>query len=332
MRAAGIQISGGRVGLIWMAEPRPPAADEVLMEVRAAGVGNWDQVVRSGDWDVGRAPPLVLGVEASGVVLACGADVVQPRVGDAVLTHPLPLRDQGCWAERLLAPASLVAAKPAWMGFPEAAVLPVPGLTAYEVLVESVAIQAGEWLFVHGAGGATGSTLVQIGLALGARVIASAGGSSAEVRALGAVRVVDYRDPAWPAQVRALAGGQGVAVAVNARRGQAEAALAVVAPGGRLATITGDPPASQRGVRVSSFYIRRTGSCSPGWPPCCKARARSRSARPTGSTRPPWPSTWRSRVGLGERSCSYRTAERTQPARLAKKARMSATSRSGGGS
>src|SRR5215467_7175755 len=138
MRAAGITSFGGSVELMDIALPRPPAADEVVLDVRAAGVGNWDQAVRTGNWEVGRAPPLVLGVEASGVVLARGADVEYPRVGDAVLTHPLPLRDQGCWAERVLVQASLVATKPASMDWPEAAVFPVPALTAYEVLVEAL--------------------------------------------------------------------------------------------------------------------------------------------------------------------------------------------------
>ncbi len=178
MRGAGIRRFGGRVELMELAEPRPPAADEVLIEVRAAGVGNWDQVVRSGDWDVGRAPPLVLGVEASGVVLACGADVAQPRVGDAVLTHPLPLRDQGCWAERLLARRPGGRETGVDRDFQRRRSFRCPGLTAYEVLVESVAIRAGESLFVHGAGGATGGTIVRTGLALGARVIASAGAAA----------------------------------------------------------------------------------------------------------------------------------------------------------
>jgi NADPH:quinone reductase-like Zn-dependent oxidoreductase len=260
MRAAGITRFGGRVELMDIAEPRPPAADEVVLDVRAAGVGNWDQVVRTGNWDVGRTPPLVLGVEASGVVLARGANVEQPQVGDAVLTHPLPLRDQGCWAERLLAPASLVAPKPAAMGWQEAGLFPVPGLTAYAVLVEAVGIQAGEWLFVHGAGGATGGIIVQTALALGARVIASAGGNRQQVRALGDVQVVDYRAPDWQAQVLALSSDRGVAAAVNAAPDQAESAIAVVAPGGRFATITGDPPASQRGIQVSNFYVRADGA------------------------------------------------------------------------
>jgi NADPH:quinone reductase-like Zn-dependent oxidoreductase len=259
MRAAGITRFGGRVELMDIAEPRPPAADEVLLEVRSAGVANWDDVVRSGSWDVGRTPPLALGVEASGVVLARGADVGDLHVGDAVVTHPLPLRDQGCWAERMVVSASLVARKPDSLSWHEAAVLPVPGLTAYQVLVEAVSMQAGEWLFVHGAGGATGSTLVQTGLALGARVIASAGSSSQQVRALGDVHVVDYRDADWQSQVLTLTAG-GVAAAVNGVRGQADSAIGVVAPGGRFATITGDPPASQRGISVSNFYVRADGA------------------------------------------------------------------------
>ena len=81
--------------------------------MRAAGVGNWDEIVRVGDWDVGRRPPLALGVEAAGVVAAVGEDVTSLAPGDEVLTHPLPLRHQGAWAEWLVAPAALVAPKPA---------------------------------------------------------------------------------------------------------------------------------------------------------------------------------------------------------------------------
>ncbi len=119
--------------------------------MRPPGVGNWDEVVRTGKWDVGRAPPLVLGVEASGVVLAWGAHVERPGVGEAVLTHPVPLRHQACWAQRLVAPASWSRqSQVPWDG-----VRPRRfrcwGLTAYQVLVETAAVQPGEWLFVHSA-------------------------------------------------------------------------------------------------------------------------------------------------------------------------------------
>src|SRR5690242_21793840 len=109
MRAAGIDAFGGEVHPLELAAPGSPAPDEVVISVRAAGVGNWDEIVRVGDWDVGRRPPLALGVEAAGVVDAVGEDVTDLAPGDEVLTHPLPLRYQGAWAELLVAPAVLFA-------------------------------------------------------------------------------------------------------------------------------------------------------------------------------------------------------------------------------
>jgi len=75
MRAAGISEFGGAVGRIDLPDPRPLADDEVLIEIRAAGVGNWEEFVRMGDWDVGRAPPMALGVEAAGTITAIGESV-----------------------------------------------------------------------------------------------------------------------------------------------------------------------------------------------------------------------------------------------------------------
>src|SRR5213075_3554702 len=109
MRAAGIDAFGDAVRMLDLSAPSSPAADEVVISVRAAGVGNWDEIVRVGDWDVGRKPPLALGVEAAGVVAAVGEGVTSFALGDEVLTHPLPLRHQGTWAELLVAPAALVA-------------------------------------------------------------------------------------------------------------------------------------------------------------------------------------------------------------------------------
>jgi len=105
MRAAGIEAFDGDVRMLELAEPGPPGEDEIVIAVRAAGVGNWDDIVRTGGWDVGRGPPLALGVEAAGVVVAVGDGVASLAPGDDVLTHPLPLRQQGAWAELLVAPA-----------------------------------------------------------------------------------------------------------------------------------------------------------------------------------------------------------------------------------
>jgi NADPH:quinone reductase-like Zn-dependent oxidoreductase len=261
MQAAGIDAFGGEIRLLDLAAPGSPAPDEVVISVRAAGVGNWDDFVRVGDWDVGHRPPLALGVEAAGVVSAVGKDVTSVIPGDEVLTHPLPLRDQGAWAEWLLAPAALVAHKPATVPWETAGAFPVPALTADQALAEAAPDPAGAWVLVHGAGGVTGGLTVQLAVARGAAVVATAGPSSAaRVEGYGARLVLDYHDPDWPARVRdATPGGHGVAGAVNAARGGAATALQAVVSGGRLATITGDPPPSERGVEVADVYVRANG-------------------------------------------------------------------------
>jgi NADPH:quinone reductase-like Zn-dependent oxidoreductase len=260
MQVAGIREVGARVELIDVSEPRSLAPDEVLVEVVTAGVGNWDEFVRTGGWDVGGVPPIALGVAAAGRVLAVGDAGSEWSLGDEVMTHPLPLRDQGTWAPRLIAPAALLAEKPASVTWEAAAAFPVPALTAEQVLGEALDVHAGEQLLVHGAGGVTGGLLVALGALRGAQVIATAGqASERRVRALGAQHVIDYYDRDWPEQVRAITGGRGVAAAVNAVPGYAADAFRAVADDGRLATITSDPPAGDRGITVSNVYVRPDG-------------------------------------------------------------------------
>jgi NADPH:quinone reductase-like Zn-dependent oxidoreductase len=260
MHVAGIRRVGDRVEMMDVGEPRALASDEVLLQVRAAGVANWDEFVRTGSWDVGGRPPMALGVEAAGTVLATGQAVSEWAPGDAVMTHPVPLRDQGTWAPRLIAPAGLLARKPPGASWEAAAAFPVPAITAEQVL-GALNIHAGEPLLVHGAGGVTGSLLAALAVLRGAEVIATAGPSSRRrVSALGARYVIDYHDQDWSEQVRAITGGRGVAAAANAAPVGAATAIRAVADGGRLATITSDPPSQQRGITVSSIYVRADGN------------------------------------------------------------------------
>ena len=143
--------------------PRPLAGDEVLIQVMAAGVGNWDGIVRTGGWDVGGRPPMALGVEAAGVVAEVASMVTAWAPGDEVMTHPLPLRDQGAWAPTLIAPAASLAPKPAGVSWNVAGVFPVPALTAAQVLDEALQVRPGDRLLVNGAGGVTGGLLVSLG-------------------------------------------------------------------------------------------------------------------------------------------------------------------------
>jgi NADPH:quinone reductase-like Zn-dependent oxidoreductase len=243
--------------MIEVADPRAPGEGELLIEVRAAGVGNWDEIVRAGDWDVGRNPPMALGVEAAGVVGAVGPGVEDWSVGDEVLTHPLPLADQGTWAPWLIASAALVARKPADVSWACAGAFPVPALTAVQVLDEALRPKPGETLLVNGAGSVTGRLIVSLCALRGIEVLATAGPSSRDqvVRA-GAGTVVDYHYPDWPEEIVRATGGRGVDAAANAAGGGAASALGAVRDGGRLATITSDPPDPERGIGVDSIYVR----------------------------------------------------------------------------
>src|SRR5204862_7705781 len=125
----------------------------------------------------------------------------------------------------------------------------------------ALSVRAGEPLLVHGASGVTGGLLVALAVLCSAEVIATAGPASQQrVAARGARQVIDYHDQDWPGQVRAITGRHGVAAAANAAPGGAATAIRAVAGGGRLATITSDPPGQQRGITVSSIYIRADGN------------------------------------------------------------------------
>jgi NADPH:quinone reductase-like Zn-dependent oxidoreductase len=258
MRVAGITALGRPVEMLEVDELASPAPDEVLLDVVAAGVGNWDELVRIGSWQLGGPAPMALGTEATGIVVAAGSHVAEVRAGDEVMTHPLPLRRHGTWARKVLAPAATLAPRPSAASWETSGAFPIPALTAAQALDEALAIESGEWVVVNGAGGVTGSLLVQLAAARGARVIATASEKKADrVRGYGASEVLDYhRD--WPALVREIT-GDGAPKAVNAARGQAATTLKAVADGGRLATITGDPPRDERGVAVSNVSVRPDG-------------------------------------------------------------------------
>jgi NADPH:quinone reductase-like Zn-dependent oxidoreductase len=260
LRAVGIEAFGGEVTLLVLPEPPPLEAGEVLIRVRAAGVASWDEIVRTGGWDVGRAPPLVLGVEAAGEVVGVAPGVEWPTTGMAVMTHPLPLPYQGCWADLLVARAGLLAEKPDNASWAQAGAFPVPALTAEQVVSEALDVQRGEVMLVNGAGGVTGGMIVELAAHAGARVIATASQrSAARVMARGAQIVIDYHDPEWAGQAMSAAGSSGIRAAVNAVPGGEADALGALADGGRLATITGALPAPERGIPMADVIVRPDG-------------------------------------------------------------------------
>jgi NADPH:quinone reductase-like Zn-dependent oxidoreductase len=260
VKAAGIRAFGAEVELLELPGPRVLGPDEVLIDVRACGVGNWDEIAGAGDWDLGVRPPMALGVEAAGLVAAVGNQVTSLRAGDRVTAHSLPLREQGAWAEQYIAAAEHVAVVPPGVLLDAAAALPVPALTADQVINDALGIRPGQTVLVHGAGGVTGGLLVQLAAHRGATVIATAGpDSTGRVAALGAASVLDYHRPDWPQQVRALTQG-GVDAAANAARSGAAEAMQAVRDRGRLATITSDPPAATRDITVLEVFVAPDGN------------------------------------------------------------------------
>src|SRR5918996_1486451 len=104
MRAAGITALGEPVEIFEVDELATPSAGEVLIEVVAAGIGNWDELVRIGSWQIGGPAPMALGTEAAGTVAAAGPRGARLREGDEGVTQPPPLPRHGAWGGRVVAP------------------------------------------------------------------------------------------------------------------------------------------------------------------------------------------------------------------------------------
>jgi len=192
---------------------RDPGPGKVRIHVRSAGVSYVDALVAEGKYQVKPPLPFTPGSEFAGVVDVVGDGVVDLKSGDRVFASSFG----GAFAEQATVAASAVTPMPRSMTFDEAAVFRVSYATAYHALVQRASLRAGETLLVLGAAGAVGYACVQLGSALGARVLASA--SSEEKRALarsaGADEVVDSRSADWRAAVKQLTGGRGVDVVAD---------------------------------------------------------------------------------------------------------------------
>src|SRR2546429_4659111 len=159
MRVAGIRALGEPVEILEVDELAPPGAGEVLIDVAAAGVGNWDELVRIGSWRIGGPVPMALGTEAAGTVAAAGSSVAEVGEGDEVITHPLPLRRHGTWTGKVLAPAATVAPRSPDASCEAGGAFPIPALTAAQALDEALGIESGGWGVANRAGGSTGGLL-----------------------------------------------------------------------------------------------------------------------------------------------------------------------------
>ena len=193
-----------------VAEP-VPGPGEVVVRVEAAGLNFPDVLLLRGQYQVKPPLPITPGLEVAGTVAAAG-DGVDLRPGERVLA--LPTTPHGGLAEQVVVPATAVFPVPDTMAFEAAAALHVTYQTSHVALHRRAALQAGETLLVHAGAGGVGSAAIQLGLAAGARVLATAGGpDKVDVcRDLGAEIVVDYRDQDFVDVVKDATGGRGADV------------------------------------------------------------------------------------------------------------------------
>ncbi|CAG1010109.1 alcohol dehydrogenase [Myxococcaceae bacterium] len=208
----------------------------VAVDVRAAGCNFFDILLCRGQYQMKPPFPFIPGAEAAGVVSEVAGDVRGIAVGDRVLLS-VPL---GAFAERVVAPAKAVWKMPAQMSFEEGAAFPIVYPTSYAALVLRAQLRAGEWLLVHAAAGGVGIAAVQIGKALGARVIATAGGpDKLEVaRAAGADVLIDYGREDFVARVKEATGGHGADVIYDSVGGDVfDQSMKCIAWSGRLLVI-----------------------------------------------------------------------------------------------
>jgi len=213
-----------------------PGPGQVAIDVKAVGCNFFDILIAQGKYQVRPPRPFSPGGEVAGVIRAVGPDVRDLRAGDRVFA----MLGWGGYATVALAPAAGVVRMPDAMSFEHGAAFGVVYQTSYFALVYRAALQRGETLLVHAAAGGVGLAAVQIGKALGARVLATAGSPAKLAIACehGAAQAFDYSTPAWVEQVKEASGGRGADVIYDPVGGEIfDLSTKCIAFGGRLLVI-----------------------------------------------------------------------------------------------
>jgi NADPH:quinone reductase len=272
---------------------------QVRIRVRAAGVNFADALMIGGSYQVKPPFPFTPGLEAAGEIVETGAGVDNLAVGRRVLA----VLRYGAYAEEIVIDAAAVVPIPAAMDFVTAAAFPVAYGTAHFALTRRGRLQAGETLLVLGAAGGVGLTAVEIGKAIGARVIAAAGGAAKleVVRSRGADDLIDYRTESIRDRVRALTDGKGADVVYDPVGGDAfdqalpavnwEARMLVIGfAGGRIQAVPAnlilvknisviDVVWGAQAERDPALISRKLAELLHGWRPAVSDRRSPRSFR-----------------------------------------------------
>jgi NADPH:quinone reductase-like Zn-dependent oxidoreductase len=234
-----------------------PIATEVQVRVHAAGINPVDLKTRAGKGMAGiLEPPMTIGWDVAGTVSKVGIGVTRFREGEEVLGMPWFPREAGAYAEYVAAPSRHFVGKPHTLSFEEAAALPLAGLTAWQIVVDTISLREGDDVLIHGAAGGVGHLAVQVAKARGATVFATARAEQAEwLTELGADQVIDYRSQRFEELVGDLD------AVIDFPGGIGERSLDVLRPGGMLVLARGTvaeelrAAAKERRRRVTGFLV-----------------------------------------------------------------------------
>jgi NADPH:quinone reductase-like Zn-dependent oxidoreductase len=246
-RAYGYSRYGGPENETWFDRPIPvPGPSELVIEVRAIGVNPVDAKIREGvtaDPAATPAFPLVLGVEAAGVVVATGSDVDSFAKGDQVMGKAAP--DHGTYAEHAVLLASSCVSKPPQLSFAAAAVVPVAGSTAWEAL-DVLHLSDGETLLINGVGGGVGVIAAQLARDRDVAVFGTGSGAKRELTESVGATLVRYDAGPVVDEVRALL-PDGVDAVLDVVGGDSLAAVAGLAKDPARVVSVVDPAVEKAG-------------------------------------------------------------------------------------
>ncbi|MEU6770222.1 NADP-dependent oxidoreductase [Streptomyces sp. NPDC046759] len=268
MRAVVQDGFGGPEVLQVQQVPRPvPLPTEVLVRVHAAGINPVDWKTRGGTGMAGvlGEPPFTLGWDVSGVVEEVGFGVTTLKAGDEVYGMPWFPRAANAYAEYVTAPARQFARKPAALDHVHAAAVPLAALTAWQAVVDTAHVRAGQRVLVTAAAGGVGHFAVQFARHLGAHVIATASAARHPwLKELGADETVDYTTTRF----EDAAGDVDVVIELvgDAHDNTSTRSLKVLRPGGLLVAIPAGvshelaQAAEAASVRVTPFLVEPDGA------------------------------------------------------------------------
>ncbi|MGW8849503.1 NADP-dependent oxidoreductase [Streptomyces xiamenensis] len=266
MRAVTIREFGGPEVLTVEQAARPePLPTEVLVRVHAAGINPVDWKTREGQGVAGlQTLPLVLGWDVSGVVEQVGFGVTTLKTGDEVYGMPWFPRTAGGYAEYVTAPARQWARKPATLDHVHAAAVPLAALTAWQTVVDTAHVQAGQRVLITAAAGGVGHFAVQFARHLGAHVIATASAARHPwLKELGAAETIDYTTTRFEDDVKDI--DVVIDLVGDAHDQSSTRSLKVLRPGGLLVAVPGVAPELARaaeadGVRVTPYLVEPDGA------------------------------------------------------------------------